>query len=210
MMHLHFVVDGPRDSGSIPRLVEKVVQRQVRESVIRWTKLHISDARGRRARRTQGYGPKLLLAIRAARDNGADGLVACVDRDTAPRGERLAALRAARTVDRQTNPPYPTALGEANPHAEAWLLDDPPAVRDALALDADVRIPTIRQTNSPKQTLNELIKTSRRRSESPSVLLADIARLIEARRCMHAKETGFRAFVDDLRAEIPSRAADQA
>ena len=55
-------------------------------------------------------------------------------------------LREARERDRMERPPFPTAFGEADPHGEAWLLDDPTAIRDALELDPEVEIPTLSKT----------------------------------------------------------------
>jgi len=96
----------------------------------------------------------------------------------------------------------PTALGCANPHAEAWLLDDPVAVRDALELDADTIVPSFRKTKSPKGALAGLISQSRKADVSIRRILAEIAQRLDPVRCAHKDEAGFAAFAADVREEI--------
>ncbi|HEV7224363.1 MAG TPA: hypothetical protein VGN42_16760 [Pirellulales bacterium] len=132
MIHLFFVGDGPRDGATLPPLVERILGAEVSVTFREWRPLHL---RGK-----GGYGGKLQFIIRAARDAGASGLVAVVDRDKDPRRRRLRDLAAGRAGDRASAPPFPTALGEAVPHVEAWLLDDLAAVRQSLRLAVAIEI----------------------------------------------------------------------
>jgi hypothetical protein len=100
------------------------------------------------------------------------------------------------------HPPFPTALGEAILHGEAWLLDDPHAIRQVLELEVHVPIPTIRKARQPKETLNQLIRLSRHRTEPWMELLRGIAQLMEVSRCQYAEETGFSDFVEEVRREL--------
>lgn len=191
MMHLYFVGDGPRDEAAVPRLVERVLGAEVDTEFSAWVRLHARS----------GYGRKLRYAIRRARDRNRKGVVATVDSDKAPPRERLRELRQARDDDRATSAPLPTALGEAVPHLEAWLLDDPVAVREALGLDPNESVPTIRKAKHPKTAINSLIEKS---SDDRSVLdhLSEIARQCNPDRCRHASETGFKSFADDVNTEL--------
>jgi hypothetical protein len=119
----------------------------------------------------------------------------------------LRELREARDEDRVTSAPLPTALGEAIPHLEAWLLDDPVAVREGLGLDASADILTARKTKHPKTEINSLVKKS---SHDRSLLdhLSEIARRCNPDRCRHASETGFKSSVDDVKTELGPLAAE--
>ena len=88
------------------------------------------------------------------------------------------------------------------PHADAWLLDDPEAIRRALELPHDVEIQTVRQTNNPKATLQALIELSENETEDLLLILAQIGRHVDPSRCQHAKETGFKKFADEVRREL--------
>jgi hypothetical protein len=193
MIRLLFVGDGERDAATNPHLVTLITGAQVDPTTKPWARLH--DA-GR------GYDRKLLFAIAQARQGGLDGVVATVDRDTSPPKDRLRDLQAGRTRDREKHPSLPTALGVADPHAEAWLLDDPVAVRTALRLPADVLIPTVRQVQSPKSEIGRLHRTSPRSDESIRAMLIEIAQTFSIDRCQHGHDTGFSHFVKDVRDEI--------
>jgi hypothetical protein len=193
MIRLLFVGDGERDAATNPHLVTLITGAQVDPTTKPWARLH--DA-GR------GYDRKLLFAIAQARQGGLDGVVATVDRDTSPPKDRLRDLQAGRTRDREKHPSLPTALGVADPHAEAWLLDDPVAVRTALRLPADVLIPTVRQVQSPKSEIARLHRASPRRDEPTRALSIEIAQALSPDRCQHDRETGFGDFVTDVRHEI--------
>jgi hypothetical protein len=136
-----------------------------------------------------------------ARDRGADGIVATVDCDKSSPREKLSDLTAARQRDRTAGYHTPAALGEAIPHLEAWLIDDPVAVRGALQLQpaTDIRSPT--KIKSPKDELNQLHGQSA--SELfPLELLAAIATSLDPGRCNHQKDTGFEAFAAEVKAEL--------
>ena len=197
MIRLLFVGDGERDAAMNPHLVRTITGIRVEPTARPWARL---NAAGR------GYECKLLFAIRDARDRQLDGVVATVDQDKSRGRDRLRELVAARAKDREYAAPLPTAVGVANPHAEAWLLDDPVAVRTALGLGTGVQIPNVRTARNPKSDLNGLQSMSERRDEPVRTVLADIARSVDPRRCQHARETGFAAFVDDVRSEIGSLA----
>jgi hypothetical protein len=202
MIHLFFVGDGPRDEAAVPRLVERILNVPVRDEFSAWARLHRSGA-------GKGYGRKLRYATRQAKDRGADGLVATVDADKATKRTRLGELSDARDEDRASSPPFPTAIGEAVPHLEAWLLDDAEAVRHALQLAHDASIPTVRKTKDPKAKLDDLFALSYRKDEV-LVLLTDIARELVPSRCRHASSTGFKGFADEVQSELGQLAANDA
>ncbi len=193
MIRLLFVGDGERDAATNPHLVSTIISAPVDATARPWARLNQAG---------RGYDRKLLFAIRQARQNGRDGVVATVDRDTSPGRDRIRDLQAARTKDRETHPALPTAIGAADPHAEAWLLDDPHAVKTALRLPAETHIPTVRHVASPKAEVGRLHRTSPRCDEPIGVLLVEIAQALVPTRCQHGRETGFAQFADDVRREI--------
>jgi hypothetical protein len=193
MIRLLFVGDGERDAATNPYLVTVITGAQVDPTTRPWARLHEVG---------RGYDRKLLLAIPQARQDGLDGVVATVDRDTSPGRDRLRDLQAGRTRDREKQVPLPTALGVADPHAEAWLLDDPVAVRTTLRLPPDLHIPSVRQVESPKSEIGRLHRTSPRSDEPIRTLLIEIAQSLSLDRCQHAGETGFTRFAEDVRHEI--------
>lgn len=134
MVHLLFVLDGPRDDVMIPILVEKIIDSSIQPETMHWKDNHLHQG---------GYDKKLLLATRRAKDRDLQGVVAVVDRDKEKKGKRLQKLKTAREHDRENLPPFPTALGEANPHGEAWILDDAVAIRQTLQLSETVSIPRL-------------------------------------------------------------------
>jgi len=191
VIHLWFVGDGDLDGIMVPRLVERTLGVPVREEVRRWPRLH-----GR------GYEKKLRFATLQAEDGGAGGLVATVDADRNP--ERIRTLRAARDSQRTIAPSFPTALGQAEPHGEAWLLDDDVAVRTALRLPGDTEVPSVRHANTPKENLQRLHAMSTRAGEPLRDIYRDIAASVEIARCRRPRDTGFKSFADDVRAELAS------
>lgn len=197
MMRILFVGDGPRDKAVVPRLTERVLSVVIADQFRDWKslRLHKSGTGGR-------YVRKLRYAVRVARDGNVSGIVAVVDADRAKRRERLKQLQDGRKLDRASLLQFPTAVGEAVPHVDAWLLDDPQAIRRALGLPANVSIPTVRTSKSPKRDLNELIDQSSQLGNSVSDVLAAIARLFDPTRCHHQSETGFKSFVADVSGEI--------
>ena len=194
-MRLLFVADGPLDGVTVPRLVERILQVAVEAETVGWARLHQRGS-------GSGYGRKLRFAIRQARDGHQEGVVATVDVDRERRGRRLQELRTARAEDRATSPHLAVALGEAYPELEAWLLDDPAAVRQAMGLEKNQPVPTVRKAKDPKDTLEHLLSQSPRSSERPLHVWPNIAQLLEPPRCRHAKETGFADFQDDVRSEL--------
>ncbi len=202
MIRLLFVGDGPRDEASLPPLVGTILNTKIDNG---------SEFRAWKSIRVGGYTKKLLFAIRIVRDRRLPGLVAVVDSDRQPARHRLRELQDARKKDRASNPPFPTALGEARPNVDVWLLDDATAVRDALQLSGNVSIPRVDNTPDPKAALNELISHSLDMklqlnggtSASHTLpLLAKIAAQITPNRCKRAKATGFHAFEQDVLREF--------
>lgn len=193
MIRLLFVGDGERDAATNPHLVTVITGAQVDPTTRPWARLNEAG---------RGYDRKLLFAILQARQDGLDGVVAAVDRDTSHGRDRLRELQAARAKDREKYAPFPTAVGVADPHAEAWLLDDPVAVRTALRLPADALIPTVRQVESPKSEIVRLHRASPRSDEPVRAMLIEIAQALSVDRCQHSRETGFSQFVEDVRDEI--------
>ncbi len=187
------VGDGDRDRVAVPPLVEGILGCGVEADFEPWARLHQGG---------KGLVRRLGFAVRQARSRRHDALVAVVDADRSPPRKKLKELRERRDEERQNHPPFPTALGEAVPHLEAWLLDDPVAVREALALPATAQIPTVRQTQSPKQALDGLISTSLPFADRRMDGLRAIAELIEPDRCQHKDETGFDSFRRDVTDEL--------
>ncbi len=192
MISILLIGDGPRDEATVPHMVEKLLNTRIRTEFRQWAHLHGSG---------KGYEKKVRFGVLQARDMNAVGLLAVVDQDKARGGSRLRSLREARDADRTVHPPFPTALGEAIPHGEAWLLDDPHAVRQVLEFDSRVEIPNVRKTRSPKETLNELFRKSQRNDDWMD-LLGEIAQRIDVSRCHHSDETGFSDFVEEVRHEF--------
>ena len=202
-MRLLFVGDGDRDGATVPGLVERILGAEITGEVLSWKEIRLQPKSAPRALR--GYASKLMYAVRAARSRRLDGVVATVDTDATKPRSRLAKLKKGRDLDREKAPPLPTALGEANPHGEAWLLDDPVAVRKALELPADVPIPTVPKSDGPKKALNKLMDQSPRETATGDriqELLGAIAVNVTPNRCAHAQETGFDAFSKDVRDEL--------
>jgi len=193
-MHLLFVADGERDHQTVPKIVEGILSAEIRSSFRAWKQIRLNRGRG--------YQKKLAFAFLVARDQNLDGVVATLDSDHATPGERLGILRSARQKDRQdpTKNPLPAALGEAVPHLEAWLLDDPTAVKEVLRFQPDRAIPHVSQ-GDPKEVLNHLIQESER-SETLLQILSEIAASLELNRCNRASVTGLQSFVEDVRREI--------
>lgn len=200
MISLSFVGDGPLDEAAAPVLVSGILGTPVTSDFRPWKGIRLHSGRG--------YERKLRFLVQEARHSEVHGVVATVDCDTEDKRVRLKELQAAREESRRTAPPFPTAIGEARPHLEAWLLDDPLAVRTGLRLPSDTDIPNVRHIDSPKEALIDLLSHSDRSTERPSIVWPDIAKNVELARCPHAAETGFAAFVRDVEAELkPSSTA---
>ena len=193
MICLLFVGDGERDAATNPHLVERLVSSPIEPRAIPWPRLNQAG---------RGYDRKLLFALRRAREEGLDGVVATIDQDKSSGRDRLRSMEAARAKDRARAAPLPTALGCADPHAEAWLLDDPVAVRMVLGLDKDAPIQTVRRSKNPKGEIDALHAVSARSGEPIRTILVDIARNLDPKRCQHAHETGFEHFAKDVKDEI--------
>jgi hypothetical protein len=199
MIDVHFVVDGPRDFETIPALTGAILRINIRPVVKTWKS--IDDYR------VSGYARKFQFAISVAKDEDAAAIIAVVDRDSAPKRERRGKLVEGREKHRQKSVPFPTAIGEADPHADAWLLDDPVAIRQALSLDSTISIPTVHESDYPRTEVDKLIKKSANFTDgNKSEILGAIARQVDPSRCYHQNETGFKKFADDVTWEFRSLA----
>jgi len=187
------VGDGERDGVTVPRLVVKILQAPIASEFRPWARLSEGGT---------GLRRKLRSAVREDRLSKLDGLVATVDADKDRRRAKLKALNEERGSIRKQEPRLPIALGEADPHLEAWLLDDPQGVREALNLPVSAEIPTVRALVSPKKALDGLPAGSPRRDERALAVLADVAARVDPRRCAHDNETGFHSFAEDVRHEF--------
>lgn len=185
MIPILVVGDGPRDQATVPRLVERILGHPVREDFRPWARLSGG----------KGYDRKLAFAVKQAKDAGTQGVVAAVDKDKSQ--GRLGVLRDQRDSEQRSGT-FPIAVAEADPHGEAWLLDDPVAVRDALGLPPDVEIPTVRQVKSPKEALEALHARGTKRDEPFLTTWAEVARNVSLERCVHARETGFDGLVSEV------------
>ena len=191
-MKVLIVADGPRDAASLPPLLNVILGRAVDCQFDSWIHIH-REGSGR------GYNKKLSFAVGQVRSRGLDGLVAVVDRDKDRVGHRAKELRSTRETNRQHGVLLPTALGVADPYVDAWLLDDPVAVREGLGLNPNVDVINLRKAKNPKAELDCLIHDSDLKLLEALRAIAD---KLQPGRCVHAKETGFAAFADDCRQEL--------
>jgi hypothetical protein len=191
-LNLLFVGDGPRDEAVVPRLIERVLGVEVTAEFEAWKELRLHG---------RGLGKKLLYMLRRARDRGANGVVATVDVDKFTKNDKLGDLKVARSKDREGGHKTPAAIGEADPHLEAWLLDDDVAVRASLGLPSTAAVEAPTKVKSPKDELDRLYKSCNIDRSTVDVLAA-IARQLVVDRCGRAKYTGFEAFAEDIRAEL--------
>lgn len=198
MIRLHVVGDGARDEVSLPPVLERVLGAPVTASFCPWRDVRMNRGGRLPLIRGSGYPRKLQFSVRRARDAGEVGLVAVIDQDKDHDDVNIYKLRDAREKER----PFPIAIGQAIPHGEAWLLDDPVAVRDALGLATDTDVPNVNRTRNPKVVLESLIAHSPRSGERPLAVFPDIAKSLDPIRCVHADTTGFAAFVREVQAEI--------
>jgi hypothetical protein len=201
MRHLRIVGDGERDAAVLPPLVRRILNADLTDRTTPWPRLH----RGQKkipGYSLKGYGLKLLYVLRSARSDRAEGVVACIDADRDRRRQRWRQMKKAREADRSQNPPLPTALGEAKPHNEAWLLDDAVAVREVLRLPSDTEVPNVQRCSSPKAALEDLHQRSERKDERPLSVWPEIAARVDTSRCTHKKRTGFEAFVREVESEL--------
>lgn len=201
-MSILVVGDGPRDQSALPNLVCTILGSNVDSRYDDWH--HVTHLRGKGSI----YARKLKYLTRRARADEFGALVIVVDTDKSKPREKLRALRSGRDDDRQNNPPFPTALGEANPHFDVWLLDDAVAVREGLGLSNDFDIPNAIKVDYPKDSLSELVEHSSIDFSEVSDALGEIARRLSSDRCVHRKETGFAAFDSDVADEVKPAVAD--
>ncbi len=192
MIRLLFVGDGQRDAALGPALVGNLLRAEVQGGFRAWARVNAAG---------KGYDRKLLFALRQARDDGYAGVVATIDRDSSRGSERLRSLKRGLERDRFRQAPLPTALGCADPHAEAWLLDDPVAVREALGLPGSHAIPSVARESDPKRALQALHDASGS-GASPSAVCAAIAARLVLARCAQRRATGLASFATEVEVEL--------
>lgn len=197
MITIHIVGDGPRDKATVQLLAERILGIRIDATFKAWSAFRAGPCERR-----------LKLAARAALDAGVPRLIATVDTDKDSFGEKLRRLRQTRTQDPTCSSLVQIALGEAVPHAEAWLLDDQVAVRDALRLPSGTEIPSTKNEKDPKQALEGLRRIGDRGGEPILEVLADIARRLDPARCTRAQHTGFHSFHEELETAFRNLAAD--
>jgi hypothetical protein len=190
MIRLLFVGDGDRDAVTIPPIVGTTLGARIESITRNWARLHGG-----------GLKKKIRFAVLDAETSGARGTVMTLDRDRSPSRHKIKAFVGCRTQLRQEFPPFPMAFGCADPHGEAWLLADQTAVRIVLRLESSMTVPSAK-SGSPKESLESLLRSSVRAEERPLVVWAEIAMALDPDRCACQKETGFRAFVKEIKSEI--------
>lgn len=203
-MSILVVGDGPRDAVALPDVVLNLLGLDVPTVYSNWH--HVSYLKGRGS----AYTRKLKYLTRRALDRGCGGLAVVVDADKSPRREKLRELHRGRDEDRSSNPAFPTALGEAIPHFDAWLLDDPVAVRKGLNFGGDVEVPNAVKVDSPKKVLSKLIRACPLDDTDDSEILGEVARCLCRKRCVHAKKTGFENFCNEVDVELKAAFFDRA
>lgn len=197
-IRLSLLADGPRDHATLPLLLATILGRQIAVAgAHEWKGLRLAGG---------GNARKVAFAMRQAIDEGAAGLVVTADQDANPPRKKLRELRDARDAERGKPGPaaiLPVAIGEARPHAEAWLLDDAVAIREGLRLASDHAVPSVRTVSYPKDTIDELDGLGEHPDdERPIDRLMRIATACDPTRCKNAKETGLHDFVDDVKQEL--------
>jgi len=210
MPRLMFVCDGQRDQLALPILTGRLLDQPIRHDEhehMTWKGADTSIRLHAAERKADGYslsgfGRKVLYALRACRLRGCRGLVAVLDRDKPEHHERLKQAKLGQQADSAQHAPLPAVIGEASPHFDAWLMDDPVAVRTALGLPKNAQVPDVGASGNPKRDLDVLRSNSARASDRPSLVAGAIAQQLDLRRCNHRKATGLEAFASDLRREI--------
>jgi hypothetical protein len=191
MSHICYLGDGARDNAVLPHLVRSLLGADFPSTFQRWAHLRVG-----------GFARKLKFAAIAAIEDKELAIVAVVDRDKAEKHERLLQLKSARDQVHAKDPDFPIAIGEANPHGEAWLLDDPIALRQVLRLKDDITIPSVITTCNPKSELQNLIDQSPENWSSTLEAMTAIAEEFQHYRCDCRGETGLAEFVEDVLAEL--------
>ena len=192
-MRLRIIGDGDRDESVLPALIRGIVSHPVSHEFKVWARLHGAG---------KGYAAKLDFSTRVARDLDFDGVAAVVDGDRQGK-PRLAELRRGRSEARAAMPSFPTAIGCAEPHLEAWLLDDPVAVKEGLNLPSSTMLQSPSKCENPKLELERRHHESANRHLTIRAAMERIAAGVVETRCGQRDSTGFAAFAKELRSEFP-------
>jgi hypothetical protein len=183
-MRVKGVADGPRDAAMMPALLSNMAGKTVEVDFKPWKDIRVG-----------GYPRKVKWALRVALADSFHAVVLWADAD-AEGPERLRTLRDAVRAD-PTSTVVPTVVGVPDPHAEAWLLDDPVAVRAVLQLQPEHPVP--RAGPGSKALLNKLSEQSQR-GLNGIPLMAALAETVKAERMLQPDATGFSAFEKSFQA----------
>ena len=209
MPRIRVIGDGPHEQRVLPILLRRILAREVEcETRDAWQHIHQKSITIG-THRLAGYAYRLYAAIRLAESKGLHGVAAVVDADKDGPHARFKQLTLARDAIRHESVLMPVAVGEAIPHGEAWLLDDPAAVREALGLPSGHDIPNVAKCPSPKDALQKLHSGGPRCGDLPRDIRTSIAERLEEQRCNHAEQTGFGPFVREVRSELAPLFTDQ-
>lgn len=192
-MKLLLYADGRRDKVTVPRFLSTLLDDHVAANFSAWKNIRVHG---------RGYGKKLAYGMRQAGSRpDLEGLVAVIDRDKDKKRIRWSSLAAERENQRANGINVRTALGEAVPHGEAWLLDDAEAVKSALALKPTHKIPASSR-GSAKAILETLHSQSPHADRRVLEMWGSIAQQVRLERCRAPQKTGFKAFADDVKREF--------
>lgn len=193
-MKIQLVGDGPRDQYALERLVASILEIPIQATFKSWKEIRLN-------RYNWGTGSilkkRLIFALHTAADENLGSLVAVVDTDKKNPLEQLRELRAAREQCQRKGLYLPTALGEANPHFDIWLLDDRKAIVEAWKVE-DSEIPDCTKSECPKEELDRLFESSQIGINDIAQALSLIAENVVISRCIHAEQTGFADFVGEI------------
>lgn len=194
-MKLLIIGDGPRDEAALPPLVSTILGFPIEAATLTWKDRRLHSL---------SFERKMRFVITEARSDRMDGAVAVIDADKWAENRRTELNKVCNQLA-QSHADVPLAQGMADPHGEAWLLDDPVAVRQALGLDDGHEIPSVKGEENPKARLETLIRDSSRAGDSRRDVLKDIAAAVCLERCSQKHNTGLADFDRTVGKKLGSR-----
>lgn len=192
MTRLLIVADGPRDQATLPSLVGTIVGKAITPEFLPWRRLRVhSPGKGNRS------GRKLKFAVRKAKVENLEGVVAVVDRDHEE--DRLKDLTDARTEDRNIGVDFPTAVGCAVPHSEKWYVSDRAALAVCFPHGTEDEFAALQRSKKPKDDLDALFATHDVvKMEGLRILASNL----QVNRCAHRNDSGLSDFEADVSVEL--------
>ena len=191
MISIRLVAEGFRDEAIMRALIPQIIGHKV---FILFKSLKEYHLDGMSLKKKYRF---IATSMKVNREFFGIGLF---DRDKNKRREGIREVKEALENVEGFNSLFHFAFGEADPHLEAWLLDDPVAIREALGLPPAVQIPSVDSVNDPKEEIEKL-----RKQGPEDVLEAEICKILEAiagkltpKRCTRAKQTGFAQFQKEV------------